>query len=285
MTQTQGLNKVLGCSKCNGLANAENYGFKIYHYPEGHKVKVDNQLTNNLNFVTKGKAIIHYNQTFTIDIAAEEMVLIPEGSDIVVEMLEPTSVVLMRFDTYTSTCRQLNGEDYSEYVPLDGYKLYPTPILAPLQQFLNLLIEVMTKGIDCIHYHDCKRKEFFFYLKGYYSKEQIVKLMYPLLSKEFKFKNFVYKNYHHVNNVIDLIKLSDMGRSQFFERFKEEFGVTAKQWMIRKKSEAILLRLSEPEASIKEIMFDFGFNSASQFNRFCKQYLGDNPSSLVHKNS
>lgn len=55
--------------------------------------------------------------------------------------------------------------------------------------------------------------------------------------------------------------------------------------MIRKKSEAILLRLSEPEASIKEIMFDFGFNSASQFNRFCKQYLGDNPSSLVHKNS
>lgn len=54
--------------------------------------------------------------------------------------------------------------------------------------------------------------------------------------------------------------------------------------MLQKKADLVFERLSEPQAVLKEIMLDFGFSSASQFNRFCKVYLGDTPSNLANSN-
>lgn len=272
-----------GCKSCSFHKNLESLGFKIYRYQANYKEVISNLQSNTILFIHKGEAHIHYNDVFSVAIKSLQMILIPQGADILIHIIEDTEFLVMEFDSYTTICKQIQETDYSQYINTDGYALSPLPILPQVEKFLDLLIDVMQRGIDCLHFHDSKRKEFFFYLKAYYTEAQIANLLYPILSSRFQFKDFIYRNYKNVDSVNELIKLSGMSRSPFFDRFKQEFGMTAKQWMISKKSESILIRLSEPNASIKEIMFDFGFSSPSQFNRFCRHYLGDTPTNLLHK--
>ena len=48
------------------------------------------------------------------------------------------------------------------------------------------------------------------------------------------------QNYSRVNNLDELITLSNIGRTSFFIKFKEEFGITAKQWMMKQLKVRIL---------------------------------------------
>ena len=75
-----------------------------------------------------------------------------------------------------------------------------------------------------------------------------------------------------------------MSRTTFYSKFKEVYNVPIKQWLINRKAKRIKRKLQTPGSVIKEIRYEFGFNSASQFNRFCKSYLGDTPSK-IKKNS
>ena len=63
----------------------------------------------------------------------------------------------------------------------------------------------------------------------------------PLSEKEVDFKDFVMHNHTKVDNIEQLISLSNMGRSCFFfTKFNEVFGMTAKQWMLKQKNQRIL---------------------------------------------
>ena len=62
----------------------------------------------------------------------------------------------------------------------------------------------------------------------------------PHYRKEVDFKDFVMHNHTKVDNIEQLISLSNMGRSCFFTKFNEVFGMTAKQWMLKQKNQRIL---------------------------------------------
>ena len=272
------------CKNCDFFVEGDNFGFRVYHFEKGSRATTKGFSANYILFVLDGCVKISYEEITPAIFKPGFMGLIPYGGEVAMEVLENSKFVVMKFDAFVTTCRQLNEEDYSSYLKSNPEGLSLLEIKEPLQLFLELFLDLIDRGLDCIHLHDNKRKEFFFILRAYYSKEEIAQFLYPILSSEFQFKDFVFKNYKKVNNVNELIELSELSRAAFYSRFKKEFGITAKQWMQQKKSEAIRLRLSTPGASIKEVMYDFDFNSPSEFTRFCKAYLGDTPSSLVAKN-
>ena len=51
-------------------------------------------------------------------------------------------------------------------------------------------------------------------------------------------------------------------------------------WLQKQKNQKILSRLSYDSISIKEIAHEFGFLSASSFNKYCKCNFGYNPTEL-----
>lgn len=272
------------CKNCDFLAQEDSSGFRTFHFVKGSKEVSKDLNSSYILFLLEGRIEITYQEMPSVMFPSKYMGLIPYGREVAMDVLENSKFVVMKFDAFVTTCRQLNEEDYSSYLKSNPEGLSLLEIKEPLQLFLELFLDLIDRGLDCIHLHDNKRKEFFFILRAYYSKEEIAQFLYPILSSEFQFKDFVFKNYKKVNNVNELIELSELSRAAFYSRFKKEFGITAKQWMQQKKSEAIRLRLSTPGASIKEVMYDFDFNSPSEFTRFCKAYLGDTPSSLVAKN-
>ena len=97
------------------------------------------------------------------------------------------------------------------------------------------------------------------------------------------FKDFVIRNHTKVDNIEQLISLSNLGRSRFFSKFNEVFGMTAKQWMLKQKNQRILEKMTEPGVCIKDAVEELGFDSQSNFNRHCKLYFGCTAKQLMER--
>ena len=108
-------------------------------------------------------------------------------------------------------------------------------------------------------------------------------LFYPIIGKEMDFKDFVMRNYTKVSNIEQLISLSNLGRSRFFTKFNETFGMTAKQWMLKQKNQQILEKMTEPGIYIKDVVEELGFDSQVYFSRYCKHHFVCTPSQLMKR--
>ena len=163
------------------------------------------------------------------------------------------------------------------------YLFEPIKIRYPLTPFLEVLIHCIRNGMNCLHLHTLMQQELFFLLRGFYEKKDIATLFYPIIGKSIDFKDFIMHNYTKVNNIEKLISLSNLGRSCFFARFNEVFGMTAKQWMLKQRNQLILKKLTEPEVCIKDIIEELGFESQGYFGRYCKQHFGCTPKQLIKR--
>lgn len=76
-----------------------------------------------------------------------------------------------------------------------------------------------------------------------------------------KFKNFILRSYSKVSSIEQLISLFNWGRSCFFAKFHDVFGVYAKQWMLKQRNKQLLERMSKPEVYIKNAFEELGFDS------------------------
>jgi len=163
------------------------------------------------------------------------------------------------------------------------YDFQPTRMIPQFEAFLESLAYYLDQGVKCEHFHELKHQEMFLIFRWFYSKEQLAQLFYPIIGRSLNFRALVLENYLKIKNVNELAVLSMMGRSSFDIMFKKEFGMSAGQWLLKQKAKHVKFAMSMPEASINDIMATFEFNSATHFNRFCKQQFGCTPLEMITK--
>lgn len=190
----------------------------------------------------------------------------------------------MKVDNYDSICKitlldnspsNLNGSGFLKPSLLN--------IDESLIKLSEILLNLIKRGINCLYYQGLIRETIFFLFEMSYTKEQVTNFFYPILNPGFKFKNFIYNNYKQAPTVNELIELSRLSRTAFYKMFKEEFGLPAKKWLVQKKMSLIIEKFKDDQLTIKEIMFETGFDNHSQFSRFCKTNFGEIPSNLIRK--
>ena len=163
------------------------------------------------------------------------------------------------------------------------YDFDSVKIRYPLQPFLELVTYCLNQKMDCGHFHSLLQQELFFLLRGFYKKEELAMLFYPMLATDLPFKYFVTKNYLKVSNVNELISLSEMRKSDFYSKFKRVFGVTAKQWLLKQRNQYILDKVSTSEITIGELMEDVHIDSQTYFTYYCKHHFKCTPGELIQK--
>ena len=89
------------------------------------------------------------------------------------------------------------------------------------------------------------------------------------MGKEFDFKIAVLQHKDQVYSKKELAQLLGMSNSDLQRKFIQEFGEPVSVWLQKQKNQKILSRLSYDSISIKEIAHEFGFLSASSFNKYC----------------
>lgn len=231
----------------------------------------------------EGSCILDYEHFADRDFTTGQMVLIHRNSYYAGLATSDMKILIMPFETpvgeYDIQILQTCHIDCSEII----YNFQPTPIHYPLTDFFNLLVYCIKEGISSRFFLEWKRQELFFYLMSFYTKSEVAYLFYEVMGHSLKFRKFIYDHYMEVDTLNELIELSNMSRSVFFRKFKEEFKETAYQWMLKHKCRQILRYLNRPDITIKEVVDKFKFSSFSNFNRFCKINYGCSPKQLMER--
>jgi AraC-like DNA-binding protein len=270
-------------NSCRKYKSDFRTGFKYSTIKAGSALENMDASYNYILFVKEGQISVNCNEYTGQLIKEDECILIPKGARMSCLSVQNSALLVMTFDVLQNICDKAMLHSYQvEYTQI-AYHFTPTPIRYPLTSFVDLLITYLKGGIDCEHLHEIKEKEFFLVLRRCYSKEEIVSLLHPIIGVS-RFKGFVLQNYKNVDSVTELAELSGMRRTIFDIRFREVFGMSARQWMLSQIAKHIRYKAMDPEVTIRDIMDEFKFNSATHFCRFCKQQFDCTPKELL-KNS
>ena len=258
-------------------------GFIYDELKAGEGFRLSNLHRNHLLLFLDGSCTLSYNQFINRHFKAGEMVLIPGAAEFQGTVDEDLKLLNMSFETPMNGCDKLLLQSFqSRYIQVQ-YDFRPLPIRYPLDAFAEQLSYCLRNGINCAHFHELKHKELFFYIRGFYTKDEIVEFFYPIVGQSFDFRKFVFDNYRKIRTLYELIELSNMSRNSFMRKFKAEFGITAKQWMLKQTCQRMAYAFTQPEATVKEVMAELGFDSPSNFNRFCKANFQCSPSELLRR--
>ena len=268
---------------CQNYMTTVETGFKYLEFTPNTIFEEENATKNYLLFFLEGNFTVSCNQFHNRAFHAGDMIVIPRSSRLK-GITETDSIVLsMFFDMPEGNCDKLILQSLSGICDKIEYDFSPIKIHYPLTPFLEILTYCIKNGMSCAHFYDLMQREFFFLLRGFYEKQEIATLFHPIIGKEMDFKDFVMHNHTKVDNIEQLISLSNMGRSRFFSKFNEVFGMTAKQWMLKQRNQRILEKMTESGICIKDAIEELGFDSQSNFNRYCKQHFGCTPKQLIER--
>ncbi|WP_303014754.1 AraC family transcriptional regulator [uncultured Bacteroides sp.] len=266
---------------CKNYMTDITTGFKYIEFNEETTVTEEYARKNYLLFFLKGDFTVNCNQFCGRTFHDDEMILLPKSSIIKISAKAQSQMLTMIFDTPIDSCDKLLFQTLSSICKNIEYNFESIPIRYPLTPFLETTICCLKNQMNCIHLHEIIQREFFFLLRGFYEKKEIALLFHPIIGKKLDFKDFVMQNYTKVNNLDELIALSNMGRTSFYIKFKEEFGTTAKQWMMKQLKERILGKVAEPGVCVKQLMEVCNFESQAQLYRYFKQQFHCTPKQLI----
>lgn len=244
---------------------------------------VPEQFENCILFVCGGSFKIVNDPTQELSVVTDEMIFIPPFTSLKARALSPLKLILLTFENNNSLYQKLNLDPqtitFNSVTP--GFKILK--INPHIQLFLSGVSAYLNDNINCFGLFLIKQSEFFFLLKMYYSREEIIDFLCSILCNKNGFKQNVLKNYTRDSSVSELAYKSNMSVKTFTRRFKENFGETPYQWLLKQNIREIRLKLADPNIQIKDIAFEFGFASASHFSNFCKTQMNESPQAIREK--
>ena len=262
------LNKLLYVNEHQSCKNYQveiDTGFKYLEVPPGTHVYEPKLQYNNVVILIEGECIISCNQYDNRKISSSEMVLLPRGALVDAYTQKDCKLLLFSFGMVRNVCDVNMLQSYYDLCNDVHYDFTPLEIRHPLNEFIDLLVFCLKSGMNCAHLHEIKHKEFFLYLRGFYTKEEIVQLFFPIMAE----------------NVEELIELLKMSKNAFYAKFSKEFGMSPRQWMLKQIRHQVFIKAAIPNITIKELMDLFNFDSPVQFNRFCMREFNCTPGELI----
>jgi AraC-like DNA-binding protein len=239
---------------------------------------------NHLLFLKDGLIRMDCNEFCDRELGGQQCILIPKGANISLTVMQPGTLLVFIFDILQNPLENHVLQSYQTVQSKMSYDFTPIPVREPLTSYLELILYYKYKGIEHKQLYEIKEKELFLLLHSCYTQEEIITLLYPIIGMS-DFKNFVLKNYPKVRNVAELVHISGMGRTAFDYTFRNVFGTSARQWMLTQIARQVEYKALEPEITIKDLIKEFKFDSASHFNRFCRKQFDCTPGELIKNSS
>lgn len=269
---------------CNNFLHSVETGFTYHEERTGSVLSYKfSEKYNHLFFLVEGECTFNCNGFRDRKIKGGEMILIPRAATFSGRVTQSAKWLQMTFSLPHSGCDRLVLEGYQSYCSMIDYDFQPLDIREPLTKFIDLMIFYLRSGMNCGHLHEMKHAELFFSLRGFYKKEEIATLFYPLIGKPLSFREQIAKWQNQEHSLTQLAEDLNMSQIAFLRKFKEEFNETYFRWEMRRKCDRILADMTIPNITIKEVMSRHGFYAAPNFNRFCKTNFGCTPTELMRR--
>lgn len=258
-------------------------GFRYVEFKLGDVFNYE-QITHNYIILVLSGSIEVKSDVYKNMFSADEMVLLRNGSSFSMDALSDCSVLFFGFQLPMNVCDRYELNSYWKKGNEIVYKFEPLPMKPPMRGFADLLVYCLKNGVNCAHFHELKHKEFFLLLRYFYTREEAIRLLQPIVSTNLDFKNTILRHYNDTDQGETLAYLMDktnLCRTSFFKQFKKEFGMTSKQWLNKQLVQKISQLAMDPKMNPHSIMYETHFSSYPGFYKFVKKYFGCLPNQLT----
>lgn len=257
-----------------------HFGFQHLIFEKDTIIETFDKDKNHLVFYLKGEALVSCNQFVNVLTKEGEMIFLPRSSDCKGEAQTDVELIVLAFDNPVMLCDRVAMESLSPIASTIKYKFEPIELRPMVREFLKLLKKYLRDGLNCSSLHDIKQKELFLLMRTQYTKEECAQFFYHLIGKCLDFKSKVMTYYPRAKTAEELANLCGYERTTFQRLFKEHFGQSPYQWILKQMSNHIYGKLLDKTIPIKQIVEDFGFSSQAHFTLYCKKYFKNTPSEV-----
>lgn len=264
---------------CYHYATFSPDGFKLLNIKKGdiHSESLEQIL---IFIVLKGELTLTAGNYFDKNIGMGQMILLSVGDVIELSAKTDCECISCYFLREINLCTRYSLSMLKEYSEKVTETFNPIPIREVVNEYLQLMVRYLQDGLSCVHLHEAKKQELFLLLRAYYTKEELGAFFKPIIGKDFDFKSLVLVNYHLNDSVDTLANKLNMTKATFSRRFREHFGESVHQWLIKRKAECVIRDIKVSVKSFQEISDEYGFSSLSNFSKFCTSFYGEAPSKL-----
>ena len=257
--------------------------------PQAEVVKFENMETterslsnNKMIFVLKGNVIITLRDNPGGEFRKGEFTFIPAGDQMQCKATAKSTILVLHLIDSIYMCHGISIEQlyYRMNEMEKPEKLVPLQIDIRLLQVAQGMVNAWEDGLRCRIFLQAGIAQLLAMLPAYYSKEELCRFFYPILSPNTAFSEYVRKNWLKCRTVNELSRRINMSPQQFSRRFNTVFKQNPLEWMQKEKARLIYEEIRRRNKPLKEIASDYGFTNQANFNRFCKIFFKMNPGEI-----
>jgi AraC-like DNA-binding protein len=237
---------------CKHYRKSARTGFYFKKYHKGQDFELILKEEFAVIFLIRGELEETLSGNSTIPILMNEMCSLNRRNRYNFNVLEDSELVILFFDSPKIQCDQFSLQKLEPFVPHLSINVRVLPMLDPVKSFIDGMIFYLSKKMYCLHMHDLKESEWFFILRGFYTKEESAYFLEPAIENLNSFEFLVRSNLKKVNTVNELASLCNMTQKTFTRKFVKSFNSTPKQWLMQEKA-----RLENREENPVSAAFSF----------------------------
>ncbi len=271
---------------CPILHNNKKLHFKFHRYSTNLKpqeqLKSHHDITcHSLVFQLEGETHINWNEHKDVVIKAGEMYFLPRGASITGYIVGGVSFIVAIIEREMTNKELDDLRKMKNFETFSKYKFKAMTMKKPMVKLAESVRNYLVSGVNCTHLHEAKFNELYVILHWYYSYADNAQLFYPMALATSKFSDYILDNYHITTSIGELVSRANMSRSTFDRKFKEIFKTTPLKWIDEHTRQLIISKASEPNVTVKDLMYEVGILNPSQFTTLCRRLCGTTPSELI----
>ena len=275
------------CKHClhdKGLYEDVSVFFKYLQFDQGSNMGTESLPQNYILAFLSGEHEVNINIMETQILKSGDLLCVPKNSKVWGKPLASGDIVAISFEVPLSSCDQQIIHEYLSSSPMKDLRIEPLKMEYAVNQFFGMMVYLITNEKNCYHLDKMKLDEFFILLRSFYTKEDIVRFLGPLILGMTEFSIYICSNYGKVENLQALISKSCYSRSVFYRKFRENFGsITPQRWFNLQKRNQFLSVGSLPDITPKKMMLKLNLNSMSTMSRLCRELFGCTPKQLIER--
>lgn len=258
----------------------------IFRFAEYHQGEIFNHGYEDAHYIVycrKGITRLQSNLFKEEFIYGGEILFLPRMADCRGEVMEDSHVIIHTFNNSVCTPEHcILSYLYKHNGKPENAVSYCCKLLShkALETFMESISQYLIDETETTQLWRMKHRELIYLLCRYYKPAELQAFFHPMIGEDVPFKNLVLSHYRKAHQTKDLAEQCGYSLPTFRRIFKDVFNMPPYQWLMKKRAEHLLHRLSSPHITFADIIEEFNFSSSQQFNRFCKVNLGDTPSNI-----
>jgi AraC-like DNA-binding protein len=278
------LNTYPFCTCCN---NDEDALIKIYTVGAGESDE-KTLLHNEIVLILEGSFSfalyqdVEGEESINGSVEAGNMMFFPIGSQLKYTATSNSKSLAIQLLTDVRACQNFTIEQlYHEVSDVEKQQnIEILPMNSRLQHFAEGVINAWNDGVRCTYYFEAEITKLQIKILSYYSKEELYRFFYPILSSNSTFSEYVKRNWRKYGTIGRLSESMNMTPPQFTKQFIPIFKQTPREWVQKEKAYLIYREIRQHNKQFKQIAHEFGFTDQSNFNRFCVKHFNKTPKEL-----